>query len=251
VLPRSAGLFSGNRGSDGIRIRSYSSGVGSTDKREHYLKLIAQGMNNSAACRAVGINRKTGDRWRYGRTIINSAGRALTYPPINEPARRISARFLSEDERVVIADRFLAGQSIRAIAAELGRSPSTVSREIRRNRFAGTGVYYPFDAQRKAVARCARLKAGKLTHNDELRAFVQDHLERRWSPEQISRVLRRTFPDRPEMRMSHETIYQALYVQGRGELRRELARALRTGRATANLAAARTSAPPASPTPWS
>jgi IS30 family transposase len=132
---------------------------------------------------------------------------------------------------VVTADRYLAGYSIRTIAGELGRSPSTISREIRRNRFAGTGVYYPFDAQRKAAARRARPKTGKLTHNPELRLFVQERLERRWSPEQISRVLPFVFPGRPDMRVSHETIYQALYVRGRDDLRRELTRALRTGRA--------------------
>jgi IS30 family transposase len=203
------------------------------DKREQYLKLMAQGMTNSAACRAVGVNRKTGNRWMYGRTVTNSAGQKLTYPPINdaETAREISPRFLSQDERTIIADRFFAGHSMRAIAAELGRSPSTISREIRRNRLAGTGVYYPFDAHRRATSRRARPKTGKLTLLPELRAFVQERLERRWSPEQISRTLPIVFPDRPEMRVSHETIYQALYVQGRGELRRELTRALRTGRA--------------------
>jgi IS30 family transposase len=198
----------------------------------------------------VGINRRTGTRWRYGRTIVNSAGRALTNSLINELARQISARFLGEDERVVTADRYLAGYSIRTIAGELGRSPSTISREIRRNRFAGTGVYYPFDAQRKAAARRARPKTGKLTHNPELRLFVQERLERRWSPEQISRVLPFVFPGRPDMRVSHETIYQALYVRGRDDLRRELTHALRTGVPTASRVIASTSAPHDSPTRW-
>jgi hypothetical protein len=77
------------------------------DKREQYLQLMAQGMTNSAACRAVGVNRKTGNRWMYGRTVTNSAGHKLTYPPINEAetARKISPRFLSQDERTIIAPR--------------------------------------------------------------------------------------------------------------------------------------------------
>jgi IS30 family transposase len=154
------------------------------------------------------------------------------YPPIVPPAPGpISARFLSEEERLVIADGLVAGRSGRTIAAELGRSPSTVTREILRNRDPETGRYQPYQAQRRAEQRRARPKPGKLVVNPELKAFVQECLERHWSPEQISRSLPKVFPDRPEMRVAHETIYQALYIQGRGELRRELARALRTGRA--------------------
>ncbi|TCO64868.1 hypothetical protein EV192_101652 [Actinocrispum wychmicini] len=86
-------------------------------------------------------------------------------------------------------------------------------------------------AQARADARRPRPKPGKIAQNPELREFVQGHLTMRWSPEQISNALRARFPDRPEMRETHETIYHALNVQGRGELRRELTRALRTGRA--------------------
>jgi IS30 family transposase len=202
------------------------------DKRDQYLALMAQGLNNSVACRIVGINRRTGTRWRYGRTITNRAGLALVYPPIVEPgATATSKRFLSENERISIADGLLAGLSVRAIAALMGRSPSTVSREIRRNRDPATGAYHPHRAQQRAAVRRARPKPGKLVQHPELRDWVQRQLERRWSPEQISKSLPAEFPDRLEMRVTHETIYQALYVQGRGELRRELARALRTGRA--------------------
>ncbi|WP_374195966.1 IS30 family transposase [Streptomyces sp. TS71-3] len=147
-----------------------------------------------------------------------------------------SSRYLREDERIHIADRLREKATVRAIAAELGRSPSTISREIRRN---GTPVrgdltrwaYRPHAAQRRAIARRPRPKPGKIGQNPELRDFIQAHLAMRWSPEQICHALRRRFSDRPEMHVVHETIYQALYVQGRGELRRELARALRTGRA--------------------
>jgi transposase, IS30 family len=81
------------------------------------------------------------------------------------------------------------------------------------------------------LARRPRPKPGRIGQNPELRDFIQDHLTLRWSPEQICHALRRRFADRPEMHVTHETVYQALYVQGRGELHRELTRALRTGRA--------------------
>ncbi len=203
-----------------------------TAKRDHYLALMKQGIGNSAACRAVGINRRTGSRWRYGRTIMNRVGQPLTYPPILQPARpAVSARFLSEDERIAIGDGLIADRSIRAIAAGLGRSPSTISREIGNNSDPETGVYHPFRAQQRSAARRPRPKVGKLAEHVELREHVQRQLEQRWSPEQISATLPVAFPDRPEMRVAPETIYQALYVQGRGQLRRELTRALRTGRA--------------------
>jgi len=187
-------------------------------------------MSNSAACRIVGVNRKTGHRWRYGRSVTVRTGDTRRYPAIIRPAPPASARFLAEAERVAIADGLIRGGSIRALAAELGRAPSTVSREVRRNRDDATGVYHPYRAQRRATGRRVRPKAGKLVRNAELRAFVADHLEQRWSPEQISAVLPGLFPGRPEMRVVHETIYQALYAQGAGRLRRELAGILRTGR---------------------
>jgi IS30 family transposase len=141
-----------------------------------------------------------------------------------------SGRYLDQDERLHIADRLREGASLRVIAAELGRSPSTVSREIRRNAHQPTGAYRPHTAQARADARRPRPKPRRFADNDELRSVVQGWLEMNWSPEQISSMLRIRFPDRPEMHVCHETIYRALYVQGRGELRRELVRALRTGR---------------------
>ena len=196
-----------------------------------YLRLMSEGMNNSAACRIVGVARKTGQRWRHGRRDVTRAGREVHYPPVLRPPAPIDARFLSEEERLAIADGLRERLSIRAIAAELGRNPSTVSREVRRNADPQTGRYRPHQAHRLSVQRRARPKPGKLVENAELRDFIQGRLEKHWSPEQISRSLPKLFPDRPEMRVAHETIYQALYVQGRGELRRELTRALRTGRA--------------------
>ncbi|GAA3791822.1 hypothetical protein GCM10022226_08530 [Sphaerisporangium flaviroseum] len=101
---------------------------------------------------------------------------------------------------------------------------------MRRNRHPGNGQYRPHAAQARADARRPRPKPSKIAQHPELRAYIQDHLHQRWSPEQICQSLRRSFPERAEMHVCHETIYQALYVQGRGELRRELTRALRTGR---------------------
>ncbi len=104
-----------------------------------------------------------------------------------------------------------------------------MSREIGRN--GGRGLYRALAAQAQADARAARPKAARLAGNARLRVWVQARLEERWSPEQISVMARAQFGDDPEMRVSHETIYQAIYVQGRGALRRELAACLRTGRA--------------------
>nr|WP_243725920.1 IS30 family transposase [Actinomadura rubrisoli] len=192
---------------------------------------MAQGMSNSAACREVGINRRTGTRWRYGRKEIDRTGRERVYAPITEQPDdgAISARFLSEDERIVIAEMLQAGGSLRTIAKELGRAPSTISREVRRNRDPRTGRYRPFHAQRRAAVRRARSKQGKIRRDPELKEFIQDHLDRRWSPEQISQALRTTFPDEPDRHLAHETIYQAIYLPHRGGLERR-ADTLRTGR---------------------
>jgi IS30 family transposase len=144
--------------------------------------------------------------------------------------RRAGGRYLSVAEREEIAVGLAAGESLRSVAGRLGRAPSTVSREVRRNS-RGRGYYRALAAQGQAQRRAARPKTAKLAGNAELRGWVQGKLERNWSPEQVSVMLAAEFPDRPEMRVSHETIYQAVYVQGRGALRRDLAARLRTGRA--------------------
>jgi transposase, IS30 family len=117
-----------------------------TEKRERYLRLVNLGMDNSAACREVGVNRRTGTRWRYGRTVMDR-GVERTYAPITDKPKELAPRFLSQEERVLIGDRLLAGGTIRSIASELGRSPSTISREVHRNRHPSTGAYQPFRAQ--------------------------------------------------------------------------------------------------------
>ena len=121
-----------------------------TVKREQYAAVIARGVTNSEACRIVGINRRTGKRWRHGRTITSSRGRRLHYAPVVGGARKqeISARFLSEDGRVRIADLRRAGEGVRAIARELGRDPATVSRELRRNVDPKSSAYRPARTRR-------------------------------------------------------------------------------------------------------
>jgi transposase, IS30 family len=217
-----------------------------TAKREQYAALIARGVSNAEACRIVGVDRHTGKVWRHGRTVTSSNGRPLHYPPVvveqlqgsclSLPAlskrcdREISARFLSADERVRIADLRRAGAGVRAIAREVGRSPATVSRELRRNVDQNSGLYRPHAAQQLAVQRRARPKPGKLVADVELREFVQDRLKQRWSPEQIAQALRSQFPDQPHRHLVPETIYQAIYRPDLGGLCRELPRALRSVR---------------------
>lgn len=202
-------------------------------ERAAYLRLMQQGYSNAEACRIVGVDERTGRKWRNGRSAENDGRRAV--PPITTVVPPTGpSRYLNEAERIQIADLHREGKSARAIAAELGRDHSTISREIRRNGtvdLRGKHHYRPHAAQRRADARRPRPKPAKIVLNPELRARVQDLLDQRWSPEQISRRLKRDFPDRPELHVCHETIYQALYVQGRGQLRRELAGALRSGRA--------------------
>lgn len=201
-----------------------------TAERELYFRLMKQGLNNSEACRLVGIHRSTGQHWRHGRRLRNK-GREYYYRPITAPPPTVSARFLSEDERVRIADLHRLGWSTRVIARKLGRDPSTISRELRRNADPITGSYRPFTAHRRALGRRPRPRPAKLAADLELRTMVQQLLDRWWSPEQICHELRLRFPGQPERHLVPETIYQAIYVQGRGGLRREPHRALRTGRA--------------------
>ncbi|GAA3456882.1 IS30 family transposase [Dactylosporangium matsuzakiense] len=195
-------------------------------ERAVYLQLVERGVRTGEACRLVGVAERTGWRWRREAVAAAAAASAAGWP-----SRVVSARYLSLDERVVIGDRLRAGASPAAIAAELGRPRSTISREIARNQDPSGGGYQPFAAQQRAEARRPRPKLRKLATAPVLRDLVQDLLQDRLSPQQVAARLRHQHPDRQELHVSHETIYQALYVQGRGALRRELATALRTGRA--------------------
>jgi len=157
--------------------------------------------------------------------VIHEAGgvaRRLAWDP--------SAARLSAAEREEIRSGLDAGQSLRAIAVRLGRSASTVSREVAAN--GGRDRYRGWRAHQRAAGLARRPKIAKLAGCARLRAQVETWLtDELWSPAQISAQLRIDFPDDPMMRVSPETIYQSLYVQGRGALRKELAACLRTGRA--------------------
>jgi IS30 family transposase len=168
---------------------------------------------------AVGTYRKQGTRW------VAACGGVRP-----RRGRNLWGRCLSFAEREEIALARARGETVRGIARRLGRSPSTISRELRRNADRDGG-YRATMAHALAYERASRPKPAKLATNLALRQVVQDDLRRRLSPEQISGRLRRRFPEDPEMWVSTETIYQSLYVQSRGALRRELTRYLRTGRA--------------------
>jgi len=136
---------------------------------------------------------------------------------------------LSLEDRAEIHAGLARGDSGAAIARRLGKHPSTITREIAGN--GGRQHYRPLGAHRQALKRAHRPQPTKLESNARLRRYVEQQLRLMWSPEQIARRLVAEFPDDAEMRVSHETIYLSLYVQGRGELRKELADCLRTGRA--------------------
>ena len=240
-----------------MRGRMRSPGRPSTAQREDRVRFwdaIARGVSSEDAACEAGVSPAVGSRW------FRQAG---GMPPISLGA--VSGRYLSFGEREEIAILRAQGVGVREIGRRLDRSASTVSRELRRNAATrGRGVVCgATTAQWHAERRASRPKVSKLAGNDELRRYVQDRLggqiahpegdvvpgpevkwtgrrhgrraDRRWatswSPEQISNRLRIDFPHNEAMRISHEAIYQALYVQGRGALRRELVACLRTGRA--------------------
>lgn len=223
-------------------------------RREEFLRLRAEGLTRIEARDRVGADARSATDWDKGITIIHRGriypdGRVVRYPEpiiggmlqrrtraiggsvdLNVVEKVIDARYLSLVEREQLQDLRRSGMSIRQVATELGRSPSTISRELRRNTVAMHG-YMPHTAHRLSVRRRTRPRQPKLVANAELRAYVQAKLNKKWSPQQISNRLIKDFPTAPEMRVSAETIYQAIYVHARGELKRELSRQLRRGRA--------------------
>jgi IS30 family transposase len=190
-------------------------------------RAIRDGKTPACAAAQAGVSLRTAVGW------IEQAGGV---PPLDLAAP--TGRYLSFAEREEIALLRAAGGGVRTIARVLGRSPSTISRELAR-RASPDGRYRATVAQADRDQAASREGRRKLAENPRLRQWVQDKLcappgkrrTRAWSPEQISNRLAQEFHDDESMRISHETIYQALYVQGRGELRRELTTALRTGRA--------------------
>jgi IS30 family transposase len=137
------------------------------------------------------------------------------------PEKRYSPRYLSEDERIRLADLRREGRTMREIAAVMGRSLSTVSRELARGVDAA-GRYRPFEAHRRALGRRRLHRPSRLARDPTLRDWVAGKLKARWSPEQIARGLRRQFPDEPARWLCAETIYQAVYRPDLGGLPREL-----------------------------
>jgi len=224
------------------------------EDRVRFWAAVAAGMMTEDAAVVAGVSSPVAFRW-----FRHAGGVNPCVPPT------VSGRFLSFSEREDIAMLKAQGVGVRQIARRLGRDPSTISRELRRNASTRTWrlEYKASTAQWHAERRARRPKVAKLAANDRLRDYVQERLsgavqgpggrvlgpagpewkgrnkphrgDRRWvqgwSPEQIANRLRMDFPDDESMRISHEAIYQALYVQGRGALQRELVACLRTGRA--------------------
>lgn len=209
--------------------------------KQRFLALIEEGWSVAAAAREVGVRHGTAHDWRDGvrrsnnrriypdGTVVDyTTGTRYTISMTANPHRVISDRYLSLEDRLAIADGLTVGHTYTQIAAGIGKDKSTVSREINERRIEG--VYLPHRAHQAAAHARARPKASKLVVNTALREQVEHGLERRLSPEQISHRLVKEFPDDESMRVSHETIYQALYFQARGGLKREVQQALRTGR---------------------
>lgn len=223
--------------------------------QREFWRLIASGVTSVQAAEGVGVSAPVGIRW------FRHAG-GMAPLSLDEP----SGRYLSFAEREEIALLRARDKGVREIARTLGRDPGTISRELRRNAATrgGKPVYRAVVAQWKAQQAAKRPKTAKLVGNGRLREYVQDRLagdvrrpdgtiipgpatppwkglnkphrqDRRWStawsPEQIACRLRVDFPDDESMRISHEAIYQALFIEGRGALKRELVTCLRTGRA--------------------
>ena len=189
------------------------------EERKRIISLVADGMG------AVDVAGEVARSAGFVQRVVREAGgvaRRLEWDP--SPAR------LSAAEREEIRSGLDAGESFRVIAGRIGRAPSTVSREVGAN--GGRDRYRGWRAHRRAADLARRPKTAKLASCPALRARVETWLaEEFWSPVQISAQLRSEFPDDPMMRVSPETIYRSLYVQGRGALRKELAACLRTGRA--------------------
>jgi IS30 family transposase len=191
-------------------------GVVRPEEQELIRRLRAEGLRPMEVVAATGRSRASVDR------VIAKAG--------GLPPRRSgrAALALTGEEREEISRGLNAGVSFRKIAAKLGRAPTTVSREVDNN--GGRDDYRAWTAEQRAYEQAARPKSAKLAEYPELCQLVEAWLEQDWSPQQIANRLRMEFPDQPEMWVSHETIYQSLYVQSRGALRKELAAHLRTRR---------------------
>jgi IS30 family transposase len=232
--------------------------VAQRENRKRFWAAIAAGLSSEDAAVGAGVSQPVGSRW------FREAG-GMAPKVLALSSKVLSERYLSFVEREEIALLRAQGCGVREAARRLGRDASTISRELRRNAATRSGglEYRATTAQWHAERAARRPKAAKLAVNGTLQKYVQDRLAgeiagpvgaavrgpavpwkgrrhgprqyrrwgKAWSPEQISRRLRLDFPGDETMRISHEAIYQALYVQGRGALRRDLSACLRTGRA--------------------
>lgn len=254
--------MAGRRRSDrALRGKLTSPGRPPVARQEHrrrFWALVAEGLSSEDAAMEVGISQPVGFRW-----FRLAGGTAPTH--LSRSSKPLSGRYLSFAEREEIALLQVQGIGVREIARRLGRAASTISRELRRNAATRSGNldYRATTAQWHAERAARRPRVAKLAANTALRSYVQDRLagsvvspggaavpgpavpwkgrrhgprqNRRWamawSPQQIAERLRLDHPEDATMRISHEAIYQALYVQGRGALKRELTACLRTGRA--------------------
>jgi IS30 family transposase len=189
-------------------------------REERYWELMRQGMTNTAACKLLGVSRRTGGLIRQ-RHRHQTATQARTVAP--------SGRYLSLRERLQIADLLRLGVSMRQIAADLGRAPSTVKRELDRHRDI-QGRYMPQSADHAAELGRRRPREHKLNAEPRLRKLVQRKLNRCWSPDEIAGWLPLAYPTDPSMRLCPETIYRALLVPGGKGLHKRYCSKLRTGR---------------------
>jgi transposase, IS30 family len=200
--------------------RAASPGRGLPPERVRLLvDQLAAGLNPMRASAAAGVSKSSAYRLHHKMGGV--------YRP---PGVTYSDRYLDREERYEMARLRGAGHSLRAIAAQMDRSPSTISRELARNADPRTGCYQPERAHRLAWERQRRPKESKLSRDPVLRGRVQQLLDRRYSPEQVSGRLKVDYPGDPAMRVSPETIYQSIYLYPRGGLKRELKACLRTGR---------------------
>lgn len=231
----------------GLRGRG-KTGTGPHPRRGEYDLLRARGVSRREAAALVGVHARTAHDWdrgirQIGHSRLHSDGRLVDYrtgtttmvgmdtltPTLAALSRPLHPRYVTLEEREKIADMRREGASLRTIGRALGRPASTIKREI--DTYTDeAGRYRPYAAHRAWTQSRARAKEAKLAQPGRLRDYVIAKLGVKWSPEQIHNVLIKEFPDDEDMRVSTETIYQAIYVQARGGLKREVTAALRTGR---------------------
>lgn len=216
--------------------------------REEFERLRLRGLSRKVAAARVGVNIRTAQDWDWGvvkgsnsrkyqdgHVSFYSIGQVRMEPMENKAPslarveKKLHARFLSIEERETIHDMLAVRESFQAIGRALRRPASTISREVSTNR-GRDGIYRPYAAHRSSATRRPRPKARKLIQDGPLRGYVLQKLALRWSPEQICHALRKEYPHDGSMKVCVETIYQALYYQAKGALKREVQAAMRSGR---------------------